>query len=466
MDNMVDLTGRTCAGFLVGSTILPPEVIVVGDARLADLYHLKPFGSSLARLKQHICEGAKSGDPGRMHLGYLSARDSESDTPDQPMGIFIIWTADMISDRLASLKPGTVGAGHAPAEGLMVSGVVASFAKFLNDADTGLLIRLQGMHLASDGQLTMRRYDPSCSVLNREAIVARFLKQIADTWPRYQPPALLIARALAGDPLTTEESSALHSELWSIIQGRKPISRGFAYREPGQVRLLLDQCGNEIFTKVGEQINSFCSRWLAEKQQSYRGDGYLEQLEKNVIYLQEGTRAVVQAIAHYLFTGEPLLRPEEIQEFDLSVRTTRSLLTTPYHLAYLRNDCTGCPVHDEHYRYLGLRKMRVCGDLVKYIDELEFCCRYFQATYMIGQNYLMAFLNDHALAGSTQLIPDEELMQIINERVTLWANICIGNVQYRPIPPSNDGTSQSAISETKGKVSGQHWLRWFWNRGK
>jgi tetratricopeptide (TPR) repeat protein len=200
---------------------------------------------------------------------------------------------------------------------------------------------------------------------------------------------------------------------------RSKISTGITFQEARQVRLLFDQYGKEIAAKLGNQIKSTADQWLIEKQQFYKGEAYLDQIEKNAVYLEEGTLAVNLAIAQYLFQGEPVLGSDEISDFVLYTRVTQSQQTTPFHLNFIRSGCIGCPVHDQHSRYVGWRNMRLSGDWSQYMDELEFSCKYYQATYLMSQQYLTAFLQNHELAGSARYISPQELIEVVNQCVDI-----------------------------------------------
>jgi hypothetical protein len=199
--------------------------------------------------------------------------------------------------------------------------------------------------------------------------------------------------------------------------------------EIAQVRLLFDRCGSDVIYKNRDQIKSIAEEFVRQKQQEFRGDAYLDQIEKNAIYLREGTYALNRAIVRYLSQGEPILRPEEVADFVLQTRVLQPKQTTIHHLSFLREGCTGCPVHNDHSPYEALRQMRLSGDWSKYIDELEFCCKYFQASYVVSQLYLTAFLDNHELAGSAGQIPPHKLEEVVNAHVLLWSNLCLDNVR-------------------------------------
>jgi hypothetical protein len=76
------------------------------------------------------------------------------------------------------------------------------------------------------------------------------------------------------------------------------------FQDIDDLRLLLDQYGNDLVNTLGDQIRAEANQWLADKQRYYTSDAYLEQLEKNAIYLKEMTIADISqkiVTSHYLF---------------------------------------------------------------------------------------------------------------------------------------------------------------------
>ena len=88
MSEGFDVTGMSCEGPLMGSWALPSEVVVVADWSLAEMYGMSPEQPEFRMLKQHIRQGAESGDPTKLHLATLVA--------GQPLTSFVIQTSDLL----------------------------------------------------------------------------------------------------------------------------------------------------------------------------------------------------------------------------------------------------------------------------------------------------------------------------------------------------------------------------------
>jgi len=205
------------------------------------------------------------------------------------------------------------------------------------------------------------------------------------------------------------------------------------FESAGQVRLLFDQVRNQMPPEVDDQIRSMAKEGPELKRQQYSGGAYLDQVEKNAVYLREGTMAVNAAITEYLMHGQPILSPEEIPAFLTYTRVTRPQQTVLLHLNFIRNGCSGCDVHDEHGPYAAFRQLLLTGDSARYIDEMEFSYVYFQASCLVAQQFLVAMLSNYGLAGCARLISAWELAEVVQERVFRWTDVCLGNIQ--PVAP-------------------------------
>ena len=128
----------------------------------------------------------------------------------------------------------------------------------------------------------------------------------------------------------------------------------------------------------------------------------------------------------YLHVGIPILTDEMIGDFVNDVRITRPQETTLLHLGFVRNGCSGCSVHNEHFRYASLREIRKSDSKRKYITRLEQGCRYAQATYLWSQMCLAAMLENHKLAGACRYISVDKIKKGVQERIEIWGEVCLG----------------------------------------
>lgn len=206
----------------------------------------------------------------------------------------------------------------------------------------------------------------------------------------------------------------------------------------GQVRFIFDGYFNAMPQEMMEKIKQGCLQGLNDKKQGFQGDAYLEQLEKNTIYLAEASAAIQLAIARYLSFGEPRLPQANIAGYVKAVRENSispAQEITLQILNYIRNVADEYDTNKQlsNQNWSKARELRLTGNMAKYIDELEFSYVFFQATYVLSQNFLFGFLNDVELAACTTAIAPQEVIQTIRQRVDIWASFCLGNIQLRGI---------------------------------
>jgi hypothetical protein len=229
------------------------------------------------------------------------------------------------------------------------------------------------------------------------------------------------------------------------------------FRNADQVRLFFDQWGNNLSLSLGDQLQASVKGFLSQKQQQYSGSAYLDQLEKNVIYLCEGTHNINLAMATYLVQGKPLLDPSAIPPFVEFIRIEQAQKAMPFHWNFVHEGCNSCLVHNDHQKYMALRCLRLAGMGEGYLEELEFSYQYFQATYMVSQNYLSAFLQNHEFASCARLIPFPEAEIVVNERVRLWSEMGMGYRQgyVGDVPAPEWFAQQSQVEKTKSTTVAQ-----------
>ena len=126
-----------------------------------------------------------------------------------------------------------------------------------------------------------------------------------------------------------------------------------------------------------------------------------------------------------------LLEPQEIQIFVKNI-SDKQKENTPHHVNYIRNGCSGCPVHEKHFYYDQWKSMRKSGNSAEYQDTLEFACKYYQCMFMVGTAYLQVFFSDQSLAGRARNIVFSDLLGRINTQIELVVNLCLDNVKFEP----------------------------------
>lgn len=230
------------------------------------------------------------------------------------------------------------------------------------------------------------------------------------------------------------------------------------FQSPDQVRWLLEEIGVQITEAFGDKIAKEAKEGPEEKRRQYPAASYLDQIERNAIYLREGTVSLMIAMADYLRSGSPMLPPDKILDFVNMTRVVRPQQTTLLHLNFIRNGCAGCEVHDEHAPYAQLRKMIVAGDFAAYTEEMEFSYVYYQGTNMMSQHYLATLVQHQQFAGSASGIAPQQLFDVVQERVFLRTDVCLGNVKL-VIPPDMQALLQKEAISPQGKKK-KGWQFW------
>jgi hypothetical protein len=181
------------------------------------------------------------------------------------------------------------------------------------------------------------------------------------------------------------------------------------------------------------EYKSQAENWVINLKKRYRPEEYLAKLEEQGVYLAEASDNVIELIAEYFTTGKPLLlEPQEMQVFVKNISVKQPLENTPHHVNYIRNGCSGCPVHEKHFYYDQWKSMRSSGISAEYQDTLEFACKYYQCMFMLGTTYLHAFLSDRTLAGSARDIVFADLLERVRNQIELVVNLCLDNVGFAP----------------------------------
>ena len=205
------------------------------------------------------------------------------------------------------------------------------------------------------------------------------------------------------------------------------------FESPDQLRWLLEKIGIEIHEMLGDHIRKTAQDGPEDKRRSYPPESYQDQIERNFVYLHQGTLSLTAAIVEYLRNGQPLLKTaDQINQFVAQTQILRPQEVTLLHVNYIRYGCSGCSAHAEHAPYAKVRSMVESRDLATYMDEIEFSYVYYQASMMTAANYLAALLNHHDLAGCARLLSSGEVKQVVQERLHLRTNMILDNFTTEP----------------------------------
>jgi hypothetical protein len=197
------------------------------------------------------------------------------------------------------------------------------------------------------------------------------------------------------------------------------------YHSAGEIRFLFEQIRNSIPPEIHGQTRATAMEGPELKRKQYPSSAYVDQIEKNAVYLYEVTMTINAAIIEYLSQGRPILPREQVPAFVKDTAIMRPQQTMLLHLNFIRHGCSGCQVHEEHTRYIPFPKLLLAGDLANYMKEMEYAYVYFQASCIATQQCLTVLLQNHNLAGSGQLISLAELVEVVEERIFMWTGLCL-----------------------------------------
>jgi hypothetical protein len=105
----------------------------------------------------------------------------------------------------------------------------------------------------------------------------------------------------------------------------------------GQLRLVFDTVVNQLLEQENNFIENQVESWLLSKRQNYSGNNYIDQIERNAVYLTERSAFHRHQIATYLHEGKPTLQNEEdIAKFVEESGILESQEVSPKIVAFLR----------------------------------------------------------------------------------------------------------------------------------
>ena len=223
-------------------------------------------------------------------------------------------------------------------------------------------------------------------------------------------------------------------------------------REAGEIRMLFEEVANEHILPLRESITETADDWLLEKQESFYGDEYIEQLEEGTVLLVESLSGILQTISRFLYQGSPWVRdPMEFRAFTAAIRRYYGNIHMKEYLEFIREGDSGqhddidpllVEIKNEYHiqpitagvnflKFDTLRKIRKAGDFPRYIDELEFDCKYYQAALFNSEIYLGIFFQIPGLAGSAHNIPLETVLNTVEERIRIRTSLILDLIRIQ-----------------------------------
>lgn len=196
-----------------------------------------------------------------------------------------------------------------------------------------------------------------------------------------------------------------------------------------EVRHLLDYLFGLLSNQDGT-VRRQVETWLREKRRLYSGSAYLDQMERNAIYLFERIRLRNATCTLYLRTGEPVVdSQEQAIQYMNTLEIEEAQQRARAHTQYVRTGaCSGCAVHDDHQIYSQYLRLRKSGNPSKYLETVEFDAVYYQGLLITAGMLLTSLLINPQFGASAGQVPYGEIQMAVRERVKLHWDAWSGNL--------------------------------------
>ena len=224
-------------------------------------------------------------------------------------------------------------------------------------------------------------------------------------------------------------------------------------KNEAEVSTLFDMIGNECIYPFSNEILMSGENWLQEKRASFHGGEYFDKIETNAIYLSESVNGACQVLARFLHDGKPEIYDDvHLNQYMMGVRNYFGRLNIYSYLTFIREgdwptprlglqrgvlskfdpvdlkqlglDIKPITEEVDRNKFVGLREMRLSGNMPRYIEELEFSCKFLQSSLAVSGLYLKAFNIIPGIACSAKNIDVKSLLGVVTERIRSWTAIC------------------------------------------
>lgn len=141
-----------------------------------------------------------------------------------------------------------------------------------------------------------------------------------------------------------------------------------------------------------EYLKQVATTYLEEKKKNYSGLAYIEQLDKNYVYLDRSILALADHFIMFLIGKAHAPKKDDVDaaltDIRLSVQDESAA-----HMSYLVFGCNGCDHHSDHIIYQSLRELRL-KDMTAYVEEIEFGNYFFQAAQVLSRHCLRSLWDE------------------------------------------------------------------------
>ncbi len=231
--------------------------------------------------------------------------------------------------------------------------------------------------------------------------------------------------------MSPKEEFALREELYGDSSYEELVPEIKPSKVTAQdLSVFLSQVGERISNSFSTEILAEGESWLIDKKRNYSGLEYIEQLEKNAIYAVESISVALPSLVTFTITDHELDGDFIFQHIGNGQSLARDKVA--FHLNYLGNGCSGCICHDDHCRYAGLLEIKQSGNVEKYIDELEFWCKFYRSMQTFTMHYLQYFVENMEAFKTYKDISESEVRVEFEKYIKFYSNNCIGNITVAP----------------------------------
>lgn len=166
--------------------------------------------------------------------------------------------------------------------------------------------------------------------------------------------------------------------------------------------------------KLEEPVRVTTQRYMFQKKQSFSGKQYIDQIEKNAVYLGERTAVTLLLLAGYYHGSFPKQTGMADSIMAISIRNGQSSAESV--LAFLWGKKSRIDDYFSYLDYHKLRELRKSSFSDQYLSEIEFACLWVQ-THLVISNYLVTTAcNNQRAFGSYSQLDEQGIFEAINQQ--------------------------------------------------
>jgi len=200
---------------------------------------------------------------------------------------------------------------------------------------------------------------------------------------------------------------------------------------------------------------------MAKIHKQLSGKKYIDRIERSVIYYIEGTHALNEAIANYLYCGRPLWNGVQIRDF--SNNSFQELLSELVNsqVNFINAGCNGCSFHQYHQKFSNLKKMKKNAQK-DYLEEIEYSFIFYFVHLELNKIFLSEFLPEYYLAGVASLLGEVNVINAVSSRTKMITALASGTMDLGIDMDENGNLRTLSQEELARKFQKKRTWRDFW----